>query len=141
MTTPDSRPRNRTDPTRPAPERPRRRRRDDDQAPKLLKPRDVAKALGCSEWWVKEQARKGRIPFSWIGGSYRFTHDHLHEIIRVFEHRPVGETSEAVTAQGRSPRTRTGSRAAGAVQAPQANRLTARPPRRSLQTPSPGTQG
>jgi excisionase family DNA binding protein len=138
MATPDSRPRNRTDPTRPAPERPRRR--DDDQAPKLLTPRDVAKALKCSEWWVKEQARKGRIPFSWIGGSYRFTHEHLHEIIRVFERRPVAAASEAVTAQRRSPRTRTGSRAAGAVRAPQANRLTARPPRRTRQTTPPDAQ-
>ena len=62
-------------------ERTRGRRRDNDQTPQLLKPRDVATALGCSEWWVKEQARTGRIPFSWIGGSYRFTHEHLHEII------------------------------------------------------------
>jgi hypothetical protein len=143
MPTPDSRPRTRTDPTRPAPERPRGRRRDNDQTPQLLKPRDVARALGCSEWWVKEQARKGRIPFSWIGGSYRFTLEHLQEIIRVFEHRPVPVTSEAVTGQRRSIRTRAGGRAAGAARAaraPQTNRLTARPPRRTLQTPPPDAQ-
>jgi hypothetical protein len=140
MPTPDRRPRNRTDQTRPLPERPRPRRQVDGQTQELLKPRDVAKALKCSEWWVKEQARRGRIPFSWIGGSYRFTRDHLQEIIRVFEHRPVAATSEAVTTHRRSTRTRTGGRAAGAARAPQANRLKARPPRRTLQTPPPDAQ-
>ena len=37
------------------------------------RPADVARLLRCSQWWVKEQARHGRIPFSWIGGSYLFT--------------------------------------------------------------------
>ncbi|MFI5906211.1 helix-turn-helix domain-containing protein [Dactylosporangium sp. NPDC051541] len=55
----------------------------------LRKPAEVAKILGCSEWWVKEQARKRRIPFAWIGGSYRFTDEHLAEIIRLFEVRPL----------------------------------------------------
>jgi hypothetical protein len=50
-------------------------------------PIDIAKILRCSEWWVKEQARKGRIPFCWIGGGYRFTPDHLDEIARVFERK------------------------------------------------------
>ena len=54
----------------------------------LHSPVEVAKALGCSEWWVKEQARRRRIPFTWIGGSYRFTAEHVREIIRVFEVRP-----------------------------------------------------
>jgi hypothetical protein len=48
-------------------------------------PRDVARILKCSEWWVKEQARKRRIPFCWIGGGYRFTPDHLGEIVRLCE--------------------------------------------------------
>jgi hypothetical protein len=63
----------------------------------LLSPADVAKALGCSEWWVKEQARRRRIPFSWIGGSYRFTDEHLQEIIRAFEHRPTAAPTPART--------------------------------------------
>lgn len=130
MPTPDGRPRNRTDQTRPLPERPRGRRPTEGQTPELLKPRDVAKALGCSEWWVKEQARKGRIPFSWIGGSYRFTHEHLQEIIRVFEHRPAAApagtgpvASGPPAARGRRPRT-----------APvPTSRLQARTPRRARQ--------
>ncbi|MEV8513450.1 hypothetical protein [Dactylosporangium sp. NPDC051484] len=42
---------------------------------------------------MKEQARKRRIPFAWIGGSYRFTDEHLAEIIRLFEVRPEAERS------------------------------------------------
>jgi hypothetical protein len=55
----------------------------------FYRPAEVAAMLRCSEWWVKEQARKRRIPYSWIGGSYLFTTEHITEIIRVFEVRPV----------------------------------------------------
>ena len=47
--------------------------------------------LRCSEWWVKEQARRRRIPFSWIGGSYLFTEEHIVAIVRLFEVRPDQE--------------------------------------------------
>jgi hypothetical protein len=57
--------------------------------PVLHRAADVARILGCSEWWVKEQARNRRIPYSWIGGSYRFTDQHITEIVRLFEVRPV----------------------------------------------------
>lgn len=95
------------------------------ELPPLYLPREIAKALGCSEWWVKEQARKRRIPFSWIGGSYRFTEEHLTEIIRLFE---VPATHSAppkadVVDLPRLPQTRTPT-------APM--QLTARPPRRAL---------
>ena len=60
-----------------------------DSAPLLHRPAEVAKMLRCSEWWIKEQARKRRIPFSWIGGSYLFTDDHVAEIIRLFEEPPI----------------------------------------------------
>jgi len=56
----------------------------------LYLPKDVARMLKCSEWWVKEQARKRRIPFCWIGGGYRFTSDHLAEIVRLSERRAEG---------------------------------------------------
>lgn len=49
---------------------------------------DVARVLRCSAWWVKEQARRGRIPYSRIGGGYRFTDEHIVEIVRIFERRP-----------------------------------------------------
>ena len=52
-------------------------------------PREVAQILKCSEWWVKEQARRRRIPFCWVGGGYRFTPDHVIEITRLFEHKAM----------------------------------------------------
>ncbi|MFC4515391.1 helix-turn-helix domain-containing protein [Streptomyces ehimensis] len=57
--------------------------------PHLYRPAEVAEALGCSEWWVKEQARRRRIPFTRVGGSYRFTAAHFVELVAVFEERPL----------------------------------------------------
>ena len=59
------------------------------QQPTFYRPADVAAMLHCSQWWVKEQARKRRIPYCWIGGSYRFTPEHVAEIARLFEVRPA----------------------------------------------------
>ncbi|MFJ8005561.1 helix-turn-helix domain-containing protein [Streptomyces fagopyri] len=49
---------------------------------------EVAASLGCSEWWVKEQVRRRRIPFLRSGGGYRFTSDHVREIFHILEERP-----------------------------------------------------
>lgn len=49
---------------------------------------EVATSLGCSEWWVKEQVRRRRIPFLRSGGGYRFTSDHVREIFHILEERP-----------------------------------------------------
>ncbi|MEV6671087.1 helix-turn-helix domain-containing protein [Streptomyces sp. NPDC051162] len=61
----------------------------DETLPHLYRPCEIAEALGCSEWWVKEQARQRRIPFTRVGGAYRFTVEHFAEIIRAFEERPL----------------------------------------------------
>jgi hypothetical protein len=50
---------------------------------------EVASALRCSAWWVKDQARRRRIPHCWVAGSYRFTDEHLAEIRRLLERRPT----------------------------------------------------
>jgi hypothetical protein len=78
--------------------------------------------LRCSEWWVKEQARRRRIPYCWIGGSYLFTDEHVAEIVRLFEVRP-DETS--VVPAPRQPVRRAADEAELVV------RLTARRPRRT----------
>ncbi len=57
--------------------------------PILYCPADIAGALDMSEWWVKEQARRGRIPFTKPGRSYRFTAEQFAEILRIYESRPV----------------------------------------------------
>jgi hypothetical protein len=61
--------------------------------------------LRCSQWWVKEQAGRRRIPYCWIGGSYLFTNEHIAEIARLFEVRPMTEarTVPVTRASGRTP--------------------------------------
>ena len=95
----------------------------------LHRPAEVARILRCSEWWVKEQARKGRIPFSWIGGSYRFTNEHIVEMVRLFERRPVS----AAAPRRETPAPRPG-RSENAERAPQ---LKARRPRRARNATEP----
>ncbi len=91
--------------------------------PTFYRPADVAKMLRCSEWWVKEQARRRRIPFSWIGGSYLFTEEHVAEIVRRFERQPI-EGTDIPT--GRAPR-----RPAASDNTSSSIQLHARTPRRA----------
>lgn len=97
--------------------------------PAVYLPRDIAKALHCSEWWVKEQARKGRIPFIKPAGSYRFTAEHFAEIVRTLESRPAEVGAVAAS----TPRRRH-----DAVVSAPVSRLTARRPRRARRSP-PGS--
>jgi hypothetical protein len=97
--------------------------------PPLYLPRDIAKALRCSEWWVKEQARRGRIPFTKAGGRYQFTAEHFAEILSIFESRPADSGS---TASAAAPvRGRQAAQAAAPVA-----RLKARTPRRAQRSQS-----
>ena len=84
---------------------------------------EVAEMLRCSEWWIKEQARRRRIPYSWIGGSYLFTEQHIVEIVRLFEVQPGEIAAPAPTIT----RTRKDDTATDAGSA----RLVARIPRRA----------
>ncbi|RLU80673.1 DNA-binding protein [Streptomyces griseocarneus] len=97
-----------------------------DELPHLFRPTEIAKALGCSEWWLKEQARRRRVPFTRVGGAYRFTIEHVAEVIDLFEERPLqpGQSaSGGVMARARKPRS------------PELEgRLRARSPRRALQS-------
>ncbi|WP_019354724.1 DNA-binding protein [Streptomyces sp. AA1529] len=92
--------------------------------PQLFRPEEVATAFGVSEWWVKEQALRRRIPFTRVGNAYRFTAEHHAEIVRLFEQRPERQPDEVPegTPIRRSP----------ASLPAAATRLRARPPRRSL---------
>ncbi|MFD7085363.1 helix-turn-helix domain-containing protein [Streptomyces sp. NPDC059918] len=60
-----------------------------DPLPHLYYPADVARALGMSEWWVKEQARNRRIPYTKPGRAYRFTAEQFTEILRLFAEGPT----------------------------------------------------
>ena len=70
----------------------------------FYRPAEVAAMLRCSEWWVKEQARKRRIPYSWIGGSYLFTEEHIAEIVRLFEVRPAERAASPDAVRPATPR-------------------------------------
>jgi hypothetical protein len=98
--------------------------------PPLYLPRDIAEALHCSEWWVKEQARRGRIPFSKPGGRYQFTSEHFAEILRIFESRPASSGS-TVAAAAAPVRRRQAVPVAASVA-----RLKARTPRRAQRSQS-----
>lgn len=99
------------------------------KATPYYRPAEVAAMLRCSEWWIKEQARRRRIPFSWIGGSYLFTEEHVAEIVKCFEVRPRVVADAAVTS---APVRRTPStEIAVGSSAPSPASLRARPPRRS----------
>ncbi|QDN79485.1 helix-turn-helix domain-containing protein [Streptomyces sp. S1A1-7] len=92
--------------------------------PKSYSAADVAASLGCSEWWVKEQARRRRIPFMRSGSGYRFTNDHVKEIFHILEERPSEDSPSEGNAP--TPRRRAKTQAGGpAVQ------LRARRPRRT----------
>lgn len=50
-----------------------------------LSPEDVAKTLGTSSWWVREQARRGRIPHLRLGkGRIRLLPEHVDALVALF---------------------------------------------------------
>jgi hypothetical protein len=51
----------------------------------LLKPADVARTPGCSQ---SRNRPRGGAAFTKAGGAYRFTIEHVHEIVRIYEERP-----------------------------------------------------
>ncbi len=81
------------------------------------RPAEVAAILRCSEWWVKEQARRRRIPYCWIGGSYLFTSEHVAEILRLFEVRPADLVTPASPVRPTSPHPGSGVSPAGGLRA------------------------
>ena len=95
----------------------------------FYRPAEVAAMLRCSEWWVKEQARNRRIPYAWIGGSYLFTEQHIAEIVRLFEVRPIEVADSVETARTDARPAIAGSGSSGA--------LRARPPRRVRDAAAP----
>ena len=55
---------------------------------------EAAAILRVKPSWLERQAAARKIPFTMLGGSYRFTPDHLIAIIRQFERRPAAEIAE-----------------------------------------------
>jgi hypothetical protein len=102
--------------------------------PRLYRPEEIAEALGCSAWWVKERARRSLIPHARVGRAYRFTAEHLAEIVRLHEQRPTRSPGDAaaVPAAATPPAARVrASQPRRPTTAPATGRLRARPPRRT----------
>jgi len=55
---------------------------------------EAARLLKVKQSWLERQAAARRIPFSMLGGSYRFSDRHLAEIVRMNEVRPVPDAAE-----------------------------------------------
>jgi len=86
-----------------------------------LSPEDVAETSGTSSWWVREQARRGRIPHLRLGkGRIRLLPEHVDALVALFTVKsgpaPVqpapgassdlaalGATSKSLTAHRRRP--------------------------------------
>lgn len=50
---------------------------------------EAAAILRVKPSWLERQAAARRIPFTMLGGSYRFTAEHLAAVVRQYEQRPV----------------------------------------------------
>jgi excisionase family DNA binding protein len=50
---------------------------------------EAATILRVKASWLERQAAARKIPFTMLGGGYRFTAEHLAAIIRQYEKRPV----------------------------------------------------
>ncbi|WP_406091484.1 helix-turn-helix domain-containing protein [Kitasatospora purpeofusca] len=101
----------------------------------LFYPADVAQVLGKSAWWVKDQARKGLIPFTKPGRAYRFTAEQIAEIVRLYARPAPVPAQLSVRAVIVPP-----DRPAGPATTKPAVRLRARPPRRAARSAVPQTE-
>jgi excisionase family DNA binding protein len=99
-----------------------------DAVPTLYTAEEAAKVLRVRQSWLERQAAARKIPFTMLGGCYRFTTDHLTEIVRIFESAPV--TTPATAPAASPPRSR--DRAAARGVNPLAQPLKARPRRRRM---------
>jgi excisionase family DNA binding protein len=71
---------------------------------------EAAAILRVKPSWLERQAAARKIPFTMLGGSYRFTAEHLAAIVRQHEQRPVIASAEELS--------RTAARQATATQLP-----------------------
>ena len=71
---------------------------------------EAAEILRVKPSWLERQAAARKIPFTMLGGSYRFTAEHLAAIVRQYEKPPVMASTDEST--------RTTTRQAVAIQLP-----------------------
>lgn len=62
---------------------------------------EAAAILRVKESWLRRKAASRAIPFTMLSGAYHFTPEHLAEIVRLNEKRPVDKPQRA--SRGRRP--------------------------------------
>jgi len=70
------------------------------EPPALHTAEEAARLLKVKQSWLERQAAARKVPFAMLGGSYRFTDEHLAEIVRINEVTPA---QPADRAQRQSP--------------------------------------
>ncbi len=65
---------------------------------------EAAAILRVKPSWLERQAAARKIPFTLLGGSYRFTADHLAAIVALHEYRPAPLSDFAFEPRRRQPR-------------------------------------
>jgi excisionase family DNA binding protein len=68
---------------------------------------EAAAILRVKASWLERQAAARKIPFTMLGGSYRFTADHLATIVTQHENRPVSAAPSAPEQRPHKPRVTT----------------------------------
>ena len=65
---------------------------------------EAATILRVKPHWLERQAAARKIPFTMLGGSYRFTSEHLTAIVTLHENRPAPVSSLAPERRIQKPR-------------------------------------
>jgi excisionase family DNA binding protein len=64
---------------------------------------EAAAILRVKPSWLERQAAARKIPFTMLGGSYRFTADHLAAIVILHENRPAPRSLASSEPRPRGP--------------------------------------
>jgi excisionase family DNA binding protein len=103
--------------------------------PTLYTAAEAAEILRVKQSWLERQAAARQIPFTMLGGAYRFTADHLAVIVQTYEIVP-SPSGGARDGRSRSQLTRKSAQAAGSDVAPLRPRLPGRRPDSGVTGPS-----
>ena len=72
-------------------------------APDLYTAAEAAEILRVKQSWLERQAAARKIPFTMLGGAYRFTDGHLAAIVQMHEKMP-SPSGHARDSRSHSPR-------------------------------------
>ncbi len=85
--------------------------------PALYTAAEAAEILRVKQSWLEHQAAARKIPFTMLGGAYKFTADHLAAIVQMHEKMP-SPSGSGRDGRSRSQRIRKPVQAAGSGVAP-----------------------